>query len=154
MQSRLAYAKVAPEAYKRMLHLNAYLKQCSLEAPLLELIKLRASQINHCAFCIDMHWKDARAAGEDEARLYLLNAWHESPCYTERERAALAWTEAVTLLSEDNVSDALYAQVREHFSDTEIVDLTFAVVIINSWNRLSVPFRAQPGEYQPPRATE
>src|SRR5688572_15136361 len=128
MQSRLAYAKIAPEAYKRMLHLNAYLKQCSLEAPLLELVKLRASQINHCAFCIDMDWKDARAAGGDGPRLYLLDAWQESPCYTERERAALAWTEAVTLLSEDNVSDKLYAQVREHCSDTEIVDLAFAVV--------------------------
>ncbi|HEY0605717.1 MAG TPA: carboxymuconolactone decarboxylase family protein [Herpetosiphonaceae bacterium] len=154
MQPRLAYATLAPEAYKRMLHLNAYLKHCSLEASLLELVKLRASQINHCAFCIDMHWKDARAAGEDEARLYLLNAWHESPGYTERERAALAWTEAVTLLSEDQVSDDLYAQVREHFSDVEIVDLTFAVLVINGWNRLSVSFRSQPGVYQPHRATE
>jgi AhpD family alkylhydroperoxidase len=144
MEPRLAYAAIAPEALKRMRHLNAYLAGCSLEHALLELVKLRASQLNGCAFCIDMHWRDARAQGEVEQRLYLLSAWREAPCYTERERAALAWTEASTLLASGHPSDELYAEVSRHFSERELVDLSFAIVIINGWNRLAVPFRAVP----------
>jgi len=117
---------------------------------LLELVKMRASQLNGCAYCLDMHSKDARAAGETEQRLYLLNAWRESPFYSERERAALAWTEALTRISKTkDVSDALYDEVRKQFSDKELVDLSLAIIAINGWNRLAIPFRSEPGHYQP-----
>jgi AhpD family alkylhydroperoxidase len=149
MQSRLDYVKAAPGAVKAMLGLQGYLAQSGLEASLLELVKLRASQINGCSYCIDMHSKDARAGGETEQRLYALDAWRETPFYAERERAALAWTEAVTLIADGHVPDAVYDEVREHFTDQELVNLTLAVVAINGWNRLAISFRAVPGTYQP-----
>jgi AhpD family alkylhydroperoxidase len=116
----------------------------------LDLVQLRASQINRCAYCIDMHWKDLRSAGETEQRLYGLDAWRESPYYSDRERAALAWTEAVTLATDGFVPDPVYDQVRSHFSEKELVDLTIAVVTINAWNRMNVAFRTEAGNYQPP----
>src|SRR6516162_67330 len=140
MQPRIDYRKFAPEALKAMLAMEDYLSKCGLEHRLLHLLKLRASQINGCAFCIDMHWKDARAAGESEQRLYGLNAWEESPYYTDRERAAFKWAEAVTLLTEGFVPDSVHDAVRTHFSEKELVDLTMVVVAINGWNRLSVSF--------------
>ena len=149
MQPRMAYAKVAPGVYKTMLALESYLSDCGLEPALLDLVRLRASQINGCAFCIDMHWKDLRAAGESEQRLYELNAWRETPFYTDRERAALAWTEAVTLITEGHVPDEVYAQARAQFSEAELANLTLAVVAINGWNRLAISFRTIPGTYQP-----
>lgn len=148
MQSRIELSKVAPGAMKAMYGLEEYLKKCDLEPSLLELIKLRASQINGCAYCIDMHTKDARAAGESEQRLYLLNAWRESPFYSERERAALAWTEAITLITDGHVPDSVYERAREQFSEQELVNLTMAIVAINGWNRLAISFRAVPGSYQ------
>lgn len=114
-----------------------------------ELVKTRASQINGCAYCIDMHTKDARAAGETEQRLYALDAWRETPFYTDRERAALEWTEAVTLIAEDHAPDDLFQRVRQHFSEEELVNLTLAIVAINGWNRLAIAFRAVPGSYEP-----
>jgi AhpD family alkylhydroperoxidase len=132
-----------------MLGLEAYLAKTDLEPALLDLVKLRASQINGCAYCIDMHWKDARARGESEQRLYGLGAWRESPFYSERERAALAWTEAVTLISHDHAPDAVYEQARAQFSEKELVDLTTAIVAINGWNRLAISFRTVPGAYKP-----
>ncbi|HEY2393412.1 MAG TPA: carboxymuconolactone decarboxylase family protein [Candidatus Angelobacter sp.] len=152
MEMRLNYAKVAPAAYKAMLGLEAYLHQCGLEESLLHLIKLRSSQINGCAYCLDMHWKDLRAIGETEQRLYSLDAWRECPYYTERERAALAWTEAVTLVARDHVPDAVYEEVRPHFNEKELSDLTFAIATINAWNRMSIAGRTVPGEYQPPKS--
>jgi AhpD family alkylhydroperoxidase len=150
MEPRLDAMKASPAAYHAMLALETSVrKSWKLEPSLLELVKMRASQINGCAYCIDMHSKDARAAGESEQRLYALNAWRETPFFTDRERAALAWTEAVTLVSEDHVPDALFEKTRKHFSDEELVSLTMAVVTINGWNRLSIAFRAVPGEYQP-----
>jgi AhpD family alkylhydroperoxidase len=133
-----------------MYSLQKYVEECGLEKPLLELVKTRASQINGCAFCIDMHTKDARANGETEQRLYALNAWRETPFYTDRERAALAWTEAVTLISEGHVPEDVFEQARAQFSDEELVNLTIAVVAINGWNRLSIAFRVPAGAYQPP----
>jgi AhpD family alkylhydroperoxidase len=133
-----------------MLSLEGYVKKHSkLEPSLLELVRVRASQINGCAYCIDMHSKDARAEGESEQRLYALNAWRETPFFTDRERAALAWTEAVTLVSEGHVPDAVYEEAKAHFSEEELVNLTMAIVTINGWNRLAIAFRAVPGEYQP-----
>jgi AhpD family alkylhydroperoxidase len=134
--------------------LEKYVHASGLEEPLLELVKIRASQINGCAFCLDMHIKDARAAGETEERFYLLNAWEEAPNYSSRERAALAWTEAVTLISEDRVPDAVYQLARTEFSEKELVDLTMAVVAINGWNRLEIAFRGEPGLYKPRKAEE
>jgi len=149
MKARIDAAKVAPGAFHAMLGLEQYLHQSELGVPLLLLIKLRASQINGCAYCIDMHWKDLRAAGENEQRLYGLDAWRESPYYSDRERAALAWTEAVTLITDGHVSDAVYEEVRPHFSEKELADLTLAVATINSWNRLAISLRAEAGKYQP-----
>jgi AhpD family alkylhydroperoxidase len=155
MQARMQAQKIAPAAYQAMLGLEMYVKKHSnLEPALLELVKMRASQINGCAFCLDMHSKDARAAGETEQRLYALNAWRETPFYTDRERAALAWTEAVTLVADTHVPDDAYEEARAHFSDEELVNLTMAVVTINGWNRLSIAFRAVPGEYQPARKAQ
>ncbi len=145
---RVAAREKAPEAYQAMAALERYIRRCGLEQPLIELVKLRASQINGCAYCIDMHTKDARAAGETEQRLYLLDAWREAPFYSPRERAALAWTEAVTTL-EGHVPDELYEETRRHFSEKELVDLNWVVVAINAWNRLAIPFRAEVGSYQP-----
>jgi AhpD family alkylhydroperoxidase len=152
MEPRINPAKVAPEVYKAMVSLEAAVKATGLENDLLHLIKLRASQINGCAFCIDMHTKDARAGGESEQRLYLLDAWREAPFYSERERAALAWTEALTLIAEDHVPDEVYEEVRREFSDDELVKLTLAVVSINAWNRIAISFRMVPGQYRPARS--
>jgi len=148
MEQRLDYGKTAPGALKAMYALETYVKHCGLEKPLIELIKLRASQINGCAYCIDMHTKDARAAGETEQRLYLLNAWREAPFYSDRERAALEWTEAVTLVSQTHVPDEVYESVKKHFTEQEMVNLTVAVATINAWNRLAISFRSEPGIYQ------
>jgi len=150
MQSRLDAQRASPGAYHAMLTLEMFVRESSkLEPSLIELVKMRASQINGCAFCIDMHSKDARAEGETEQRLYALNAWRETPFFTDRERAALAWAEAVTLVAEGHVPDAVYEDARQQFSDEELVNLTLAIVTINGWNRLSIAFRAVPGEYQP-----
>ena len=154
MQPRIDGLKVAPGAYHAMLGLETYLHQCGLEIPLLHLIKLRASQINGCAYCIDMHWKDLRAIGENEQRLYGLDAWRESPYYSERERAALAWTEAVTLVASTQVPDAVYEEARRHFNEKEITNLTLAVATINAWNRLAISLRAEAGKYQPAKPSE
>jgi AhpD family alkylhydroperoxidase len=152
MDLRLDAAKAAPGAYKAMLDLEVYLAHCSLEKPLIELVKMRASQMNGCAFCIDMHSKDARVAGETEQRLYALNAWRETPFYSERERAALAWTEALTFVHSNHVPDELFTETCKHFSETEMTDLTLAVATINAWNRIAISFRAVPGSYQPAKA--
>jgi AhpD family alkylhydroperoxidase len=149
MESRINPQKVAPDVYKAMFALEAAVKATGLESNLLHLIKLRASQINGCAYCIDMHTKDARAAGESEQRLYLLDAWREAPFYSERERAALAWTEALTLITQGHASDEVYNEVRQHFSDDELAKLTLAVVSINGWNRIAISFRMVPGHYRP-----
>ena len=149
MSTRIDYDKAAPGAFGAMFGLEKYVRDCGLEPSLLHLIKMRASQINGCAYCLDMHSKDARAGGETEQRLYVLNAWREAPFYTERERAALAWTEALTLVAENHVPDEIYNEVRQHFSEQELVDLSLAVVAINGWNRLSIGFRAEVGSYQP-----
>ncbi|MDE2182441.1 MAG: carboxymuconolactone decarboxylase family protein [Alphaproteobacteria bacterium] len=134
----------APEALNAMRALQGYVDRCGLEAKLLELVKIRASQINGCAFCIAMHVRDAVKAGETHERIHLLNAWREAPLYTEREQAALAWTEAVTLLGRESVPDEVYERARHAFSEKEIVELTVAVVVINGWNRLMIAFRRPP----------
>jgi len=149
MKQRLDYEKAAPAGIAALNRLQTYVDKSGLDRLLLELVKTRASQINQCAYCIDMHTKDARAAGETEQRLYGLSAWREAPYYSDRERAALAWTEAVTRIGGD-IGDAAYEAVRAHFSDKEIVDLTLAVIAINSWNRLAIPFRTPAGSYKPP----
>src|SRR5689334_20299342 len=150
MERRLDPTKIAPAGYRAMAALEVYVKHSSnLEKPLLELVKMRASQINGCAYCLDMHSKDARAAGESEQRLYTLDAWRETPFFTERERAALAFTEAVTMIHQGHVPDAVYQQARAHFSEAELVSLAMAIVAINGWNRLAITFRAVPGNYQP-----
>jgi AhpD family alkylhydroperoxidase len=149
MEPRFDYFKAAPQGLSAFRHLQTYLEGCGLEHSLMELVKTRASQINGCAYCIDMHTKDARAAGETEQRLYALSAWHETPFFSERERAALAWTEAVTLIAGDPIEDALYEEARRQFSEKELVDLTLAIVAINGWNRLAIPFRSKAGSYQP-----
>jgi AhpD family alkylhydroperoxidase len=149
MKERIDAMNVAPGAFKVMMELETYVRASGLEPPLLELVKMRASQINGCAYCLDMHSKDARAAGETEQRLYELNAWRETPFYTDRERAALEWTEALTLITQGHVPDEVYESVRKHFSEKELVDLTAAVVTINAWNRIAISLRAVPGTYQP-----
>lgn len=149
MKERIDYSKVAPGALKAMQGLEKYVKDSGLERSLYELVKTRASQMNGCAYCIDMHTKDARKAGETEQRLYALSAWRETTFYTERERAALAWTEALTLISENNVPDALYDSLGKYFNEKERVALTMAIVAINGWNRLAIGFRTIPGTYVP-----
>ena len=149
---RFDYTKVAPGAYRAMAGLERYLHECGLEESLIHLIKLRASQINGCAYCLDMHWKDLKSIGESDQRLYELNAWEESPFYTDRERAALAWTEAVTRIADSRVPDNVYEQVRKHFSETEIANLTLAIATINAWNRLAISARTVPGTYEVPKA--
>jgi AhpD family alkylhydroperoxidase len=131
--------------------LQRYLHDCSLEQSLILLVELRASQINGCAYCIDMHWKDLRAQGDNEQRLYSLDAWRETPYYTDRERAALAWTDALTLITDGHASDADYEAVRPHFTPQELADLTLAIAAINAWNRLTIAARIEPGTYQPPQ---
>jgi AhpD family alkylhydroperoxidase len=150
MEKRVDYWKTAPEGVKAFRGLQTYIDGCGLEHGLLELVKMRTSQINGCAFCLDMHSRDARAAGETEQRLYTLSAWRETSFFTERERAALAWTEAVTRIAAEQVDDPLYHQLRAQFSEKEIVDLTLAIIAINGWNRLAIPFRTPAGSYQPP----
>src|SRR5688572_12701864 len=148
--TRLNWIQASPKDFQALSALNEHVNDASLEHPLLELVKLRASQINGCAYCIDMHTKDARAAGETEQRLYLLDAWREaSHLYTERERAALIWTEAVTNVRDGHVPDEAYEKVRAHFTDAELVNLTLAITSINSWNRMNIAFRVQAGGYRP-----
>ena len=150
MKIRLDPAKVSPAACHAMLRLESFInKSLKLEGSLLELIKMRASQINGCAFCIDMHSKDARADGETEQRLYALSAWRETIFFTNRERAALAWTEALTLITEGHAPDEVYAEVRKEFGEKELVNLSLTIITINGWNRLAIGFRKIPGEYQP-----
>jgi AhpD family alkylhydroperoxidase len=149
MKPRIEYAKIAAGAVDAMRGLEKYTHASGLEGKLLELVKMRASQINGCAYCIDMHSKDARAHGETEQRLYALDAWRETPFFEPRERAALAWTEAVTRIAEGHASDDVFDEVKKHFSEKELVDLTLAIVAINGWNRLAIAFRAVPGGYVP-----
>lgn len=149
MTQRINWYALAPQGLAAQLGLETYARESGLEHSLLELVKTRASQINGCAYCLDMHTKDARAEGETEQRLYTLSAWRETPFFSERERAALAWTEAITCISEGGASDALFEQARAHFSDKELVDLTLAIVAINGWNRLAIAFRTPAGNYQP-----
>ena len=140
---RLNAYEAAPDAMRAVQRVEGYIQQCGLEKGLIELVKMRASQINGCAYCLDVHSKDARRAGETEQRLYLLDAWHESSLYTERERAALAWTEALTRIAETHAPDSIYDEVRQHFEDKELVDLTTLIGLINLWNRLAIGFRYQ-----------
>jgi AhpD family alkylhydroperoxidase len=149
MKSRIDLQKQNPQPVQLMLNIEGYIAGCGLDHRLLHLIKTRASQINGCAYCLDMHTKDARALGEQEQRLYALDAWRETPFFSERERAALEWTEAVTLVNQGHVPDAVYDVVRAQFSEAELVNLTLAITTINAWNRLSIAFRAVPGSYQP-----
>lgn len=152
MEPRIDYRKVAPGLLPAVLGLEEYLTHSGLEENLYHLVKLRASQVNGCAYCIDMHWKDLRALGETEQRLYGLDAWEESPYYTERERAALAWTEAVTNIRDTHAPDELYNKTRKHFSEKELADLTLAIGAINLLNRLAISMRSVPGRYQPKKA--
>ena len=149
MKARFDYFKSAPGVFKAMLGLSQYLHESGLEESLINLIDFRASQINGCAYCLDMHSKDLRAAGETEQRLYSLEAWRECPYYTDRERVALEWTEALTLITDGHVPDEVYERVRQQFNDKELANLTLAVVAINGWNRLNVAARTVPGNYRP-----
>jgi AhpD family alkylhydroperoxidase len=149
MEPRLKLREVNPEGFKAFLTLGRYLNTSGLEPSLLDLVRLRASQINGCAYCIDAHTKDARANGETEQRLYTLSAWHLSPFYSERERAALAWTEALTLIGENDVPDDLYEMISQQFTEKELLDVTLAVIDINGWDRMAKTFRLVPGTYQP-----
>lgn len=142
MTPRFDYHHSAPEALNAMLTLSDYTSRCGLDPTLAELVKIRASQLNGCAYCLEMHTREARALGETEPRLHLLAAWRESPLYTERERAALAWTEAITLIATSRAPDDVYADVRAHFSEVDLVNLTLAIGVINTWNRLAIGFRA------------
>ena len=150
MKSRINFLRVSPRALQAMMGLQTYVNESGLEHNLLELVKMRASQINGCAYCLDMHSKDARAAGETEQRLYMLSAWREAPLYSARERAALEWTEALTFMREQQVPDQVFADVREHFSEEELVSLSLAVVAITGWNQLNVGFRTEAGNYRVP----
>lgn len=150
-ESRLNYSKAAPGSAQVMYKLEKFVDESGLEKPLLELVKTRVSQINGCAFCIDMHTKDARSLGETEQRLYALDAWRETPFFTSRERAALAWAEAITIITRTHVSDQEYEEVRKEFNESELVKLTMAIITINGYNRLAIAFRAVPGLYQPKR---
>lgn len=149
MAERLNYAKAFPEGVHLLREMERAIRASGLEPGLLELVKMRASQMNGCAFCLDMHSKDARAAGETEQRLYLLPAWRETEFYTARERAALAWTEAITNIQDGHVEDEVYEAARREFSEAELVRLTLAITQINTWNRISIGFRVAAGTYQP-----
>lgn len=146
---RLDYYSAAPNALKGMLELEKFVQSSDMEQGLFELVKTRVSQINRCAYCIDMHTKDARKGGETEQRLYALSAWREAPFYSERERAALEWAEELTLISQNEVSDELYNNMLQHFSEKELTTLTMAIVAINGWNRLAISFRSVAGSYEP-----
>ena len=148
MKERLDFKKASPDAYKAMAAVETCVRQSGLDPALLELVKTRVSQMNGCAYCLDMHTKDARANGETEQRLLVLSAWRETPFYSDKERAALAWAEAVTRISGDAVSDGLFAEARRHFDEKSLVDLTLAVIAINGWNRLAIPFGTEPGSYR------
>lgn len=147
MKERMDYAAAAPGVMKAMRGLQQYLDTADLEPLLVELVKIRASQLNGCAYCVDMHIKDARALGETEERVYMLPVWHEATCYSERERAALAWTDALTLLADSHVPDDVFETARAQFSEKDVSDLTLAIVLINGWNRFGVSFRDEPGLY-------
>lgn len=149
MNSRIEYAHASPDGMQALYQLENYVKQSGLEQGLLDLVKTRVSQINGCAYCLDMHTKDARSRGEVEQRLYALDAWRETPFFSERERAGLAWAETVTRVAESHVPDEAFKQARQHFTEKELVDLTLAIVAINGWNRLAIAFRKAPGTYQP-----
>ena len=149
MKPRLNIAKVAPGAYHAMLGLEKFIRESSIEEKLAHLLKMRVSQINGCAYCLDMHSKDARVVGETEQRLYGLDAWREAPYYSERERAALEWVEALTLVAEGHVPDDVYERARGQFSEKELVELSMIAVAINGWNRLAIAFRTETGTYQP-----
>jgi AhpD family alkylhydroperoxidase len=150
MKTRINHVHLSGNAFKAMMDLEEHLKQSSLETGFKHMLKLRASQINGCAYCIDMHWKDAKAAGETDMRLYGLDAWEECPYYTDRERAALAYVESVTRVAETHVPDAVFDKVRSHFSEQEVVDLTWLAAAINAWNRVAISMRSEPGKHQPP----
>ena len=149
MPERLNYVKAFPEGLHAMRQLERTIRAAGFEPSLLELVKTRASQINGCAFCIDMHTKDARAAGETEQRLYALSAWRETPFFTPRERAALAWTEALTNIQQGHAPDAVYGEALNEFGEADLVKLTLAITQINAWSRIAIAFRAEPGRYQP-----
>lgn len=152
MEKRVEYYKVAPGALEAMRGLENYVRSCGLEHSLLELVKMRASQLNGCAYCLDMHSKDALAQGESVQRLVVLDAWREAPFYTDRERAALAWTEAITNVQQGHVPDAVFQKARAQFSEAELTNLTLAIIAINGWNRFSIAFRPDVGSYQPAAA--
>jgi len=154
MKARIDIGAVSPAAYRAMLGLEKFIHESSIEPKLAHLLKMRASQINGCAYCLDMHSKDARALGETEQRLYGLDAWREAPYYTDRERAALEWIEALTLVREGHVADDVYERVRQQFSERELVDLSILAVAINGWNRLAIAFRTEAGSYQPPKLSQ
>jgi len=149
MTRRVPYQKAAPDVVQAMRALEQQARRTTIEPAILELVRMRASQLNGCAYCIDMHSKDARAAGETEQRLYALDAWRETPFFTDREQAALAWTEAVTLVADGHVPDDVYELARARFDERELVELTLAIVAINGWNRLAIAFRAVAGTYKP-----
>jgi len=154
MSARIDYNEASPDALKAMLGLERYVRSSGLEESIVHLVKMRASQINGCAYCLDMHSKDALAAGENDQRLIVLPGWREAPFYTDREKAALAWTEALTLIADTHAPDEVYEQVRSQFSEKEIVDLTLAIVTINGWNRIAIGLRAPVREYQPVKRRE
>src|SRR6476646_8033377 len=149
MNARINLMHVNRGIMQAMLGLERQVRQARLDHRLLDLVRMRASQINGCAYCLDMHSKDARAAGETEQRLYVLNAWREAPFYTDRERAALAWTESLTRIADTHAPDEVFQEVHEHFDEKELADLTLAIVTINAWNRIAIGFRAEPGHYEP-----
>ena len=149
MPQRVNYLTDAAGPFKAMQGLEGYLRTSGLDEKLKQLVSLRASQINGCAYCIDMHWKDLRAAGENEQRLYSLDAWRESPYYTDRERAVLEWTDELTMITDGHARDEVYERVKAHFSVKELWDLTLAIATINAWNRLVIAARVEPGTYQP-----
>ncbi len=151
MKSRLKIGEVSRPAYQAMLGLEKYIHETSIPPALVHMLKLRASQMNGCAYCLDMHWKDAKVEGESDQRLYGLDAWEEAPYYTDRERAALSFIEALTDIQDGHVPDALYERVRSHWSEKEMVELSMIAVAINGWNRLAIAFRSEAGTYQPPK---
>ncbi len=153
MDQRIDYSKVDPEGINGLLQLEKHVHDSGLDPLLLELVRLRASQINGCAYCLDMHTKNARSLGESEQRLYGISAWREAPYYSDRERAALAWSEAVTMVGQDHVPEEVYQEVRKQFTEKELVDLTLGIIAINGWNRLAISFRTLPGSYLPDHPT-
>lgn len=152
MEPRIDYASASPGALKAMLQMESFVRQSGLDPKLLELVKIRASQMNGCAYCIDMHTKDARHKGETEQRIYALDAWRETPFFTDKERAGLAWTEALTNIQQGHAPEAVYQELSRHFDEGERVNLTLAITTINAWNRIAIGFRAVPGIYQPAAA--